>query len=156
MILIVGDDGGSGYEATLRKRIAQADVGEFVYLTGACSDMAAAMKLASVVISASTEPEAFGRVAVEAQAMGRPVIATDHGGARETVVDGETGWLYPPGDAEALARAIDRALGLDQTSRDHMGLAARARIHARFTIAAMRRDTLRVYERAAGRIFNEA
>jgi glycosyltransferase involved in cell wall biosynthesis len=118
--------------------------------------MAAALKLAAVVVSASIEPEAFGRVAVEAQAMGRPVIATDHGGARETVVHGETGWLYPPGDVEALADAIDRALNLDASARAHMGMAARARAHARFTTAAMKRATLAVYERATGRLFSEA
>ncbi|MDT8345710.1 MAG: glycosyltransferase family 4 protein, partial [Thermohalobaculum sp.] len=84
LVLIVGDDGGSGFDLKLRRRIAAAGVGDFVHLTGATTDMAAAMKLASVVVSASTAPEAFGRVAVEAQAMSRPVIATDHGGARET------------------------------------------------------------------------
>lgn len=156
LILIVGDDGGSGFEMKLRRRIETAGVGDFVYLTGATSDMAAAMKLASVVVSASIEPEAFGRVAVEAQAMGRPVIATNHGGARETVVHGETGWLYPPGDVTALAAAIEVALALDPSARAHMGMQAKARIHARFTIAAMRRATLGVYERATGRLFSEA
>ena len=65
--------------------------------------MPAAYMLADVVISASTDPEAFGRVAAEAHAMGRPVIASDHGGARETVIAGETGWLVPPGDSDAIA-----------------------------------------------------
>ena len=65
---------------------------------------AAAYMLADVVVSASTSAEGFGRVAVEAQAMGRPVIATDHGGARETVIGGETGWLVPPGDPERWPR----------------------------------------------------
>ena len=67
--------------------------------------------LADIVVSASTRPEGFGRVIAEAQAMGRPVIATDHGGARESVIPGETGFLVPPGDAEALARAIGRGAG---------------------------------------------
>ena len=156
LVLIVGDDGGSGFELTLRKRIAAMGADHFVWLTGPCSDMAAAIKLASVVVSASIEPEAFGRVAVEAQAMGRPVIATDHGGARETVVHGETGWLYPPGDVEALAKAIDEALSLDSSARAHMGMTARARANAMFTTAAMKRATLGVYERATGRLFSEA
>ncbi|MEL6208687.1 MAG: glycosyltransferase family 4 protein [Pseudomonadota bacterium] len=75
---------------------------------------------ASISVSASLEPEAFGRVAVEAQAMGRPVVATDHGGARETVAHGETGFLYPPGDAAALAQAIDTILTLDPSAKAHM------------------------------------
>ena len=153
VVLIVGEDAGSGFEGVLRKRIAQAGVGDFVHLVGGCTDMAGALKLASVVVSASTEPEAFGRIAVEAQAMGRPVIATDHGGARETVVPGETGWLYPPGDAEALAAAVDEALELDPSARAHMGMTARARIHAGYSVAAMQRATLAVYEEATGRLF---
>jgi glycosyltransferase involved in cell wall biosynthesis len=116
--------------------------------------MPAAYMLADVVVSASTEPEGFGRVVAEAQAMGRPVIATDHGGARETVLPGETGWLVPPGDAQALAAALDRALALDAAARQALAERAIRHIRANFTTAAMTRRTLAVYEellRAAGR-----
>jgi DNA-binding NarL/FixJ family response regulator len=75
--------------------------------------MPTAYMLADVVVSASTDPEGFGRVIVEAQAMGRPVVATDHGGARETILPGVTGWLAAPGDPAALAQAIGAALALD-------------------------------------------
>jgi glycosyltransferase involved in cell wall biosynthesis len=153
LILLVGGDGGSGYEATLRKRIERLGVGDVVRPAGDCADMPAAFKLASVVVSASTEPEAFGRTIVEAQAMGRPVIATDHGGARETVVHGESGWLYPPGDVARLTIELGKALSLDPSERAHMGMAARARIHTRYTVAAMQRATLDVYEQVAGRTF---
>lgn len=153
LILIVGDDGGSGFAATLNKRILSTNTGDCVYLVGPTTDMAAAYKLASVVVSASIEPEAFGRVVVEAQSMGKPVIATDHGGARETVMHGDSGWLYPPGDVESLAEVLDLALSLDPSARAHMGLSARVRVHAAFTIEAMQRATLAVYEQAAGRLF---
>ncbi|MEM6679935.1 MAG: glycosyltransferase family 4 protein [Pseudomonadota bacterium] len=156
IVLIVGEDGGSGYADVLERRIREHGVEDFVHLAGAVSDMAAAYKLASVVVSASIEPEAFGRVAVEAQAMGRPVVATDHGGARETVAHGETGLLYPPGDTAALAAAIDQILQLDESEKAHMRLSARARIHAQFTTRTMQRHTLDVYERATGRLFSEA
>jgi glycosyltransferase involved in cell wall biosynthesis len=115
--------------------------------------MAAALKLASVVVSTSTEPEAFGRAIIEAQAMGRPVVATDHGGVRETVAHGESGWLYPPGDIARLTVELDKALNLDPSQRAHIGMAARARIHSQYTVAAMQRATLDVYEQAAGRTF---
>lgn len=154
-VLLVGDDGGSGFRQALQKRIDQTGTGDVVQLTGECSDMAAAYKLASVVVSASIEPEAFGRVVIEAQAMSRPVIATAHGGARETVAHGESGWLYPPGDAEVLAATIHQALNMDPSARAHMGLAGRARIHTSFTTAAMQRATLNVYERATGRTFRK-
>ena len=153
LVVFVGDDDDSGFAGVLEKRIEQTGTGDVVRLTGACSDMAAAYKLSSVVISASVEPEAFGRVVVEAQAMSRPVIATAHGGARETVSHGVSGWLYPPGDDEVLAATIHQALEMDPSDRAHMGLAGRARIHSNYTVSAMQRATLRVYEQVAGRTF---
>ncbi|WP_316014012.1 glycosyltransferase family 4 protein [Roseobacter sp. HKCCA0434] len=146
-LVIVGDDSGSGFAATLEQAVRAARLEGSVRMVGHCADMEAAYKLSAVVVSASRYPEAFGRVAVEAQAMGRPVIATAHGGSLETVADGETGWLYPPGDVEALADAIGKAIALDESARAHMGLAARARIRSRFTIEQMQDATLRVYER---------
>ncbi len=107
--------------------------------------MPAAYMLADVVISASTDPEAFGRVAAEAQAMGRPVVATDHGGARETVLAGETGWLVPAGDPKALADAINQALSIDETARKKIAVSGRAQVLSHFTVAAMRAKTLDVY-----------
>ena len=153
VVLLVGDDAGSGFRSTLEKRIDQTGTHDVVFLTGETQDVAAAYKLASVVVSASIEPEAFGRVVVEAQAMSKPVIATNHGGARETVVHGSTGWLYKPGDSEALANTIHQALTLDPSERAHMGLAGRARIHSSYTVSAMQRATLSVYEEVAGRTF---
>lgn len=153
VVMLVGDDDESGFRSVLEKRIAATRTGDVVYLTGACSDMAAAYKLSSVVVSASIEPEAFGRIVVEAQAMSRPVIATAHGGARETVSHGESGWLYPPGDHEVLAGTIHQALEMDPSGRAHMGLAGRARIHSRYTVASMQRATLKIYEELADRTF---
>ncbi|MEM7507877.1 MAG: glycosyltransferase family 4 protein [Pseudomonadota bacterium] len=152
LILIVGD-GDAGFTATLDQQIGDLEVTDCVHRVGNCTDMAAAYKLASVVMSASIEPEAFGRVVVEAQAMGRPVIATDHGGARETVQHGITGWRYPPGDADRLAEQMNQALNMDASERAHMGMAARARMHARYTISSMQQATLAVYEDATGRSF---
>lgn len=154
LVLIVGDDNSGGaFANTLDAKITEMGVQDCVYRVDATTDIAAAYKLAAVVVSASIEPEAFGRVAVEAQAMGRPVIATDHGGARETVLHGESGWLYPPGDVAVLARTMNEALELDLSARAHMGMAARARVHSSFTVAAMQRATLNVYEQAARRSF---
>ena len=158
LILLVGEGSGNranSFAEVLRKRIEKLGVGNCVHMVGGCTDMAAAYKLASVVVSTSTQPEAFGRAIVEAQAMGRPVIATDHGGARETVSHGESGWLYPPGDIARLTIELNKALNLDPSERAHMGMAARVRIHSRYTVAAMQRATLDVYEEVAGRTFAE-
>ena len=153
LVLLVGEDQGNGFEQTLRKRIGKLGIGDVIHLAGGCTDMAAAYKLASVVVSASTEPEAFGRAVIEAQSMSRPVVATDHGGARETVAHGVSGWLYPPGDIARLTIELNKALNLDPSERAHMGMAARVRIHSRYTVAAMQRATLDVYEQVAGRTF---
>jgi glycosyltransferase involved in cell wall biosynthesis len=156
LCVVVGEDGGSGLGERLLARAEALGALDVVRLVGHCDDMAAAYKLASVVVSASTEPEAFGRVAVEAQAMGRPVIASGHGGALETVAPGATGWLYPPGEVEALTAALDAALSLSPAARAAMGAAGRARVAGRFTVAAMQAATLAVYEGAARRRFPAA
>jgi glycosyltransferase involved in cell wall biosynthesis len=125
-VIFVGDDRQHpAFRKELEQRIARLDLGGVVHMVGDTRDMPAAYMLADVVVSASTAPEGFGRIVVEAQAMGRPVIATDHGGARETIVRGETGWLVPPGDAAALAQALEQALAL--SARDRVMLAARCR-----------------------------
>ena len=90
-LLVGSDQGRSDYRKELVKMIADNGLNEVVRIIENCNDMPAAYMLTDVVVSASTDPEAFGRVITEAQALGRPVIATDHGGARETVIQGETG-----------------------------------------------------------------
>jgi len=104
-ILVGSDQGRSSFSEQLVRQAERLGVADRVRLVGHCDDMPAALLLADVVVSASTQPEAFGRAVIEAQAMGRMVIATDHGGAAETVMHGTTGWRVPPGDAAALARA---------------------------------------------------
>jgi glycosyltransferase involved in cell wall biosynthesis len=144
--VMVGDDQGRhGYRRQLERAIAAHGLGGAVRLTGECKDMAAAYMLADVVVSASLDPEAFGRVVVEAQAMGRPVIATDHGGPRETVLASRTGWLVPPGDADALASALKTVLSLRPQDRQTLALAARANVAERFTVERMCARTIGVY-----------
>ncbi len=144
-LLVGADHARHALRQDLLQQVERLGLGTHVRFTGSCDDMPAALMLADVVVSASTRPEAFGRVIVEAQAMGRPVVATAHGGALETVIGGETGWLVPPGDADALARAIAKVLTLEP--RDRADLAARAQAHVRrnFALSAMCEATLAVY-----------
>ena len=97
LILLAGDDQGrGGYRAELDAAIRGAGLEGAVRIVGHCNDMPAAYLLADLACAPSLDPEPFGRTAVEPQAMGRPVLAADHGGARETVIAGETGWLVAP------------------------------------------------------------
>ncbi len=144
-LLVGSDQGRSNYRRELARAIESHGLSHIVHIVDNCRDMPAAYMLADVVISASTDPEAFGRVAAEAQAMGRPVVATDHGGARETVLAGETGWLVPAGDPKALADAINQALSIDETARKKIAVSGRAQVLSHFTVAAMRAKTLDVY-----------
>jgi glycosyltransferase involved in cell wall biosynthesis len=144
--VLAGDDQGRhGYRAGLEALAERLGLGARVRIVGDCPDMPAALMLADVAVSASIEPEAFGRVVVEAQAMGRPVVATAHGGALETVSPGETGLLVPPGDAAALATALDQALSLDEETRAALGARAREAVLARYTTERMCAATLDVY-----------
>jgi len=149
-VLVGSDQGRHGYRAELEAKVRALDLESVVWIADHCRDMPAAYMLADVVVSASTEPEGFGRVAVEAQAMGRPVIATDHGGARETVRPGETGWLVPPGDAEALATAIEFALSLAQDDRAWIAANARSNAVDNFSVALMTDRVLSVYASLLG------
>jgi glycosyltransferase involved in cell wall biosynthesis len=147
----------SGYEASLRQAIEAAGVSERVRIVGHVHDMPAAYLAAHVAVVASTEPEAFGRAATEAQAMGTPVIATDIGAPPETVISAQragpakaTGWLVPPANAARLADAVAAALALTPEERARMWAGARAHVAQHFSLEAMRRQTLAVYDQLLG------
>lgn len=150
VIVFVGAPQTQGHLSSLRAEAARLDLSGRLCLPGDCRDMPAALALADVVVHASTEPEAFGRVVIEAQAMARPVIASDLGGPVETVEDGVTGWRTPPGDATALAKALDTVLAMDLAERAGIGAAARAAVLRGFTTKAMQQATLAVYREVLG------
>lgn len=155
--ILAGDaQGRETYVAELKTRIANAGLSDRVRLVGHCADVAAALALADVAVVASIEPEAFGRAAVEAQAAGVPVVATNLGAVPETVLappdvaeEARTGWRVPANNAHALALALAEMLAL--TPQDREALAARALAHVRqdFTVEAMCGATLAVYDRLA-------
>lgn len=152
MAVLAGDaQGRDAYVEEMKLAIEGAELQNRVKIVGHIEDMPTAYAASTLVVSASTEPEAFGRVIVEASAMGLPVIATDHGGARETVIAAPpeqiTGWLTPPGDAGALAGAIGAALALTPQERAAMGARGAAYVKRRYSREAMCRATLQVYLR---------
>jgi glycosyltransferase involved in cell wall biosynthesis len=145
------------YKQRLEAEIAAAGLTGRVLLVGHVADMPAAYEAAHLAVVASTEPEAFGRVATEAQIMGCPVVATAIGAPPETILtppkvgDGErTGWLIPPANPGELAAAIEAALGLSPADRAALGARARAHVLQSFTLDAMCRSTLAVYDGLLG------
>ncbi|OLF71465.1 glycosyl transferase [Maricaulis sp. W15] len=145
-LLLAGDaQGRDAYVAELDALALELGVPERVHRVGHCTDMPAAFALSDLVLTPSVEPEAFGRTAAEAGAMGRLVIAADHGGAREVVEHGKTGWRVPPGDPAALAKAIADALALAPDDRAIMVAAARDHVTTHFSTRSLQASTLRVY-----------
>ncbi|KQP94804.1 glycosyl transferase [Methylobacterium sp. Leaf113] len=152
-IVLAGDPQGRvAYERELDALVAARGLRGIVHRVGHCADMPAAFRAASVVAVPSVEPEAFGRSAVEAQALGTPVIVSDLGAVPETVLSPpevptsqRTGWRVPPGDAAALADALCEALSLGASARDAMTRRGRVHVEAHFSLEGMVGDTLAVY-----------
>lgn len=144
--VILGDSKGhEKYRNELENLIVDCGLGGNVRMLPHSQSIMDAYMLSRIVVATSVKPEAFGRVVLEAQAMGKPVIATNHGGPQETVQTNVTGWLVPPGDIDALTAAINRALTLDDAEFTKMRDAAVANA-AKFSTDIMCERTLAVYE----------
>lgn len=145
-IIMAGDDQGrTAYLQSLLKTIDSYGLSNHVRLAGHVTDMPSAYQLCQFALAPSLEPEAFGRTAVEPQAMQRPPLAADHGATAETVVPGETGWLVKPGDARAWADAMKTAMALTERQRFEMGRRGRNRVRELFSLESMCTATLDVY-----------
>lgn len=146
LLLVGSDQGRSAYRAEIERRVRAHGLEGIARIVDHCQDMPAAYMLADVVVSASTDPEAFGRVVAEAQAMGRPVVAPAHGAAPEILIEGETGWTFRPGSVDGLAEAIGKALALQGEARKSLAQLAIDHVRANFTREGMCHATLDVYE----------
>ena len=147
LVCFVGDDQGRlAYSDSLSAHIKQTGLSKHIKMVGSCSDMAAALSLSSLVLMPSKVPEGFGRVPVEAMAMGVPVIASNLGATQDTIIDGKTGWLLPPEDPASWAAAIERALAMSAGDLEKMAKAARAHVARHFSNQVMVAKTLAVYD----------
>jgi len=145
--LLIGDDQGrKQYSEELLNMIEEYDMSDRYTFIRHVADVPAAMMVSDVVLSTSIEPEAFGRIAIEGQAMGRVVVASDIGGSKETVIDGVTGKLFKSGDADDLANAIKWALSLSSEDKEKIGLNGIKNVKEHFTKQIMCDKTISVYE----------
>lgn len=149
-VIAGSDQGHEDYRMELEKQIIESGLEGKVRIDGPTNFMAEAYLLSSAVVVPSIKPESFGRTAVEAQAMGRIVIATDLGGAKETILPNETGYLVPPKDAATMAQAIQYALGRDKGTADAMSQFAMQHAHNNFSALQMKNRTISVYKELLG------
>ena len=146
--IFVGSElGNENNKKFLENIIQKNNLRDMVQFVNHCNDMPAAYMLADIVISASTDPEAFGRVSVEAQAMNRIIIASDHGGSSETIINGKTGILFSNNNPESLSKSLDFALEMDIDSRKKMGDASRKHVCSKYKLEYMQESTIKLYKK---------
>jgi glycosyltransferase involved in cell wall biosynthesis len=151
-MIFAGDaQGRRGYLEELAQLISSHGLDDRIAMVGHCDDMPAALTLADIVIAPSNEPEAFGRVAAEAGAMGVPAIGSSIGAQGEIILHQKTGLIVPPSDPGALAAAMTDLLERGPAGRKAMGEAAMTRVREKFTTASLQKATLAVYDRLIGR-----
>ena len=146
-IILGSNQGRHIYSKKLLLLVERYRLGKKISFIENCKEMPVAYKLADVVVSSSIEPEAFGRVAVEAQAMGKPIIASDIGGSRETILNGKSGLLYKSNDPKELAKAISKIIDLDKDSLSLMGALGRKNVEKKFNVDQMCQTTFTEYNK---------
>ena len=146
-VILGSDQGRDLYKKKLIRLTEQYRMTKQVKFIDHCKDMALAYKISDIVVSASIEPEAFGRVAVEAQSMEKPIIASNIGGSNETVVDEKTGFLFDSNNAKSLSEKIIKILSMDKTSLKSIGTEARKNIIQKFNVEKMCFSTYSEYKR---------
>jgi len=146
-VILGSDQGRTVYKKKLINLVQRYSLSKKIKFINHCKEMPLAYSLADVVISASIKPEAFGRVSVEAQSMSKPIIASDIGGSKETILKGKSGFLYKYDDPRELAENINTVMKLDQDVLNSIGNEGRKNITKKFDVEAMCDSTLREYKK---------
>ena len=146
-VILGSDQGRDLYKKKLIRLTEQYRLINQVKFIDHCKDMALAYKVSDIVVSASIEPEAFGRVAVEAQSMEKPIIASNIGGSKETVIDEKTGFLFESNNAKSLSQKILKILSMDEASLNSIGREGRKNIIQKFNVEKMCFSTYSEYKR---------
>ncbi len=146
-VILGNDQGRDLYKKKLIRLTEQYHLTNQIKFIDHCNDMALAYKVSDIIVSASIEPEAFGRVAVEAQSMQKLIIASNIGGSNETINDEKTGFLFKSGNAESLSKKIIRGLTMDETAINQIGKEGRNNIIKKFNVEKMCFSTYSEYKR---------
>ncbi len=146
-VILGSDQGRELYKKKLIRLSEQYRMSKQIRFIDNCKNMALAYKVSDIIVSASNEPEAFGRVSVEAQSMGKPIIASNIGGSNETIINEKTGFLFESNNAKSLSKQILRVLNMDETSLKTIGIEARKNVTQRFNVEKMCFSTYSEYKR---------
>ncbi len=146
-IVLGSDQGRKVYKKKLIDLVQRYRLSKKIKFVDNCKEMPLAYSLADVVVSASTEPEAFGRVSVEAQSMGKLIIASNLGGSKETILNKKSGFLYKYDDPRELAKNLNTAMELGPDALNSMGIEGRKNVTKKFDVEAMCDSTLREYKK---------
>ena len=146
-IILGSDQGRKVYTKKLINLVERYNLNKKVKFISHCNEMPLAYSLADTVVSSSIEPEAFGRVSVEAQSMGKPIIASNIGGSKETVINKKTGFLYKHDDPRELAKSLNTVIQLTQDELKSIGNEGRKNITKKFDIETMCQSNLKEYRR---------
>ena len=146
-IILGSDQGRDIYTKKIKRLAEQYRLTSQLKFINHCKNMPLAYKISDIVVSASVEPEAFGRVAVEAQSMEKPIIASDIGGSNETIINNVTGFLFQSGNAEALSKKIIEVLQLDESRLKSIGIEGRKNIIKKFNVEKMCFSTYSEYKK---------
>ena len=146
-IILGSDQGRDVYKKKLLRLVEQHRLNKTIKFIPHCRNMALAYKISDIVVSASIEPEAFGRVAVEAQSMEKPIIASNIGGSNETLINNKTGFLFDSGDARSLSKKILQVLNTDLSILKSMGVEGRKNVVKKFNVEKMCYSTYSEYKK---------
>ena len=146
-IILGSDQGRTVYKKKLINLVERYNLNKKIKFISHCKEMPLAYSLADTVVSASIEPEAFGRVAVEAQSMGKPIIASNIGGSKETIINKKTGFLYEFQDPRELAKILNTVIQLSQEELKSIGNEGRKNIIKKFDVEAMCDTNLNEYKK---------
>ena len=146
-IILGSDQGRTVYSKKLNNLVQRYSLNKKIKFIPHCKEMPLAYSLADVVISASIEPEAFGRVSVEAQSMGKPIIASNIGGSKETIINKKTGFLYKYDDPRELAKIINTVIQLSSEDLKFIGNEGRKNVTKKFDVETMCQSNLKEYKK---------
>ena len=146
-VILGSEQGRELYKKKLIRLCEQYRLTNQIKFIEHCEDMALAYKVSDIVVSPSIEPEAFGRVAVEAQSMEKLIIASNIGGSNETIINGKTGILFESGNVKSLSEKIIQAITMDETSIKSIGKEGRKNIIKKFNVEKMCFSTYSEYKR---------